>query len=58
MGLPRSGYFRKLGIFNVIKFLIQFKEDQCHQHLKKISRYQKISKTQILETEITFIFLE
>jgi len=28
------------------------------QHLKKISHYQKISKAQILETEMIFIFQE
>jgi len=50
--------FRKLGIFNVIKFLFQLKGDQLPQTLEKISYYQKISKTQILETEIIFIFLE
>jgi len=51
--------FRKLGIFNVIKFLFQLKGDQLPPTFKKkISHYQKISKTQILETETIFIFLE
>ncbi len=34
------------------------KEINYPQHLKKILYYQKISKTQILETETIFIFLE
>jgi len=70
LGLPRINHtagafwalnilpFRKLGIFNVIKFLFQFKEDQLPPTFKKISNHQKISKTQILETEMIFIFLE
>jgi len=70
MGLPRISHtveafwalnklpFRKLGIFNVIKFLFQLRGDQLPQNLKKILYYQKISKTQILETETIFIFLD
>ena len=50
--------FRNLGIFNVIKFLFQLNEISYPQHLKKILYYQKISKTQILETDMIFIFLE
>ena len=41
--------FRKLGIFNVIKFLYQLKGDQLPPTFQKILCYQKISKTQILE---------
>ena len=56
MGLPNRSHtaeafwalnilpFRKLGIFNVIKFLIQLKGDQLPQHFKKIyiiKKYQK-----------------
>ena len=39
--------FRKLLMFNVVKFLFVFKGDR----LKKFHTIKKISKTQILETE-------
>ena len=70
MGLPRISPtaeafwawnilpFRKLGIFNVIKFLFHFKETNYPQHIKGFQTIKKISKTQILDTEKIFIFLE
>ena len=71
MGLPRTSHtakkfwalnilpFRKLKFFNVIQiFFFNLKEINYPQHLRKISHYQKISKTQVIETEMNFIFLD
>ena len=70
MGLPRISHtaeafwalntlpFRELGIFNVKKLLFQLKRDQFPPTFKKDFILSKISKTQILETEMIFIFLE
>ena len=56
MGLPRISHTAEAFWTYVMKFLIQFKGDQLPPTFKKDSYYQKISKTQILETEMIFIF--